>query len=140
MPRVNLTVYVVVPLKGTVGENVAVVPESETVPVIGGVRRKVAVVTVVGSTGSLNVAVRADDSETSDAPPIGLVVVTVGAAVPLPRAGGPFLGASQPETPVERATIASNKITEGMSGSFPGFMSIAQVRDREKIRSLSNQQ
>jgi len=127
MPRVNCTVYVVVPLRGAVGENVAVVPERDTVPVTVGVRKNVAVVTVAGSTGSLKVAVRDDDSETSEAPPIGVVVVTVGAPVPLPAAGEAlFLGASQLAIPDDRAAITSNEITVGMNGRFIDFMSIAQ--------------
>lgn len=111
------------PLRGTVGVNVAVVPERDTVPVTVGVRKNVAVVTVAGSTGSLNVAVREEESETSDAPLTGAVVVTVGAPVPFPAAReGPFRGPSQLEIPVERAAITSKEMTDGNMFAAEGLM------------------
>ena len=56
-------------------------PVAVTVPVIGGVSVKVAAVTVAGLTGSLKVAVRATDVDTLVAPPVGLVIITVGGVV-----------------------------------------------------------
>ncbi|MDX2253576.1 MAG: hypothetical protein NW202_14905 [Nitrospira sp.] len=91
-----------------------------------GVRKNVVFVSVAGSIGSLNVAVREEESETSDAPLTGAVVVTVGAPVPVPAPGeGPFLGPSQLKIPVERAAITSKKMTDGNMFAAEGLMQIA---------------
>ena len=80
-------------VKGVLGgtANVTVTPLVVMLPVTGlfalSLRVKVNAVTVVGLTGSLKVAVRAEDVDTFAAPSAGLVALTVGGvrsgAVPL---------------------------------------------------------
>lgn len=72
------------PASGAEGLKVAVVPESVTVPgtlVDPCFKRKVPVVTVDGSTASLNVAATDAERETPVAPFTGLVEATVGGVV-----------------------------------------------------------
>ena len=84
------------PVSGADRVKVAVVSTSETVPPTAGLNVKVAVVTVAGSTSSLNVAVSDEEVDTSVVPFAGMVAATVGApAPPVPWEVVPGVGPSQ---------------------------------------------